>query len=257
MVITLPNELKVASTNMLDHTYLFVGEKKVGKTHFCLQWPGAFVLEGEPGNANHLSGNYVDVSNWEEVVQYIDAIKANPNYCKTLILDDIPSFYEYCLAFVRQKLGMNIDKKSDWDVWEITRRRFTTFIKDVQSLPCCKIYTAHEQIKDIEVRADTTVTILSNSMSKQCKEVMDKWITLTGYIFKTSSDERVMQIQGDSWVKASCGFNDKFLKSDGTQISRIPMGKTAKEGFENFQKAFNNELFGKLEPPKQVFKIPG
>ncbi len=105
--LTLPTEIKKPSDNIWDYTFFFAGDKKVGKTSFLAQFPDHFILEGEPKNADHIEGNYVDIHNWKEFLSYISLLEKTPNYCKILCIEDIPSIYRLLHLQTRKELKLS------------------------------------------------------------------------------------------------------------------------------------------------------
>jgi len=55
-----------------------------------------------------------------------------------------------------------------------------------------------------------------------------------------------LTILGDDFTDAGHRLNEepgpRFLHTDKSPIRTIPMGKTSKEAYENFLRAFNNQL---------------
>ena len=253
--VQLPEAYNVPEKDISKYTLMFFGEKKCGKTSLAAQFPDHFILEFEPGNAAHLNCRFADVHNWEETLAYIALLKENKDYCKTLVIDDIPSVYEYCMNQVRKDLGKAETDKPGFDGYDVCKRRFNQLIKDIQTLPFGKIYTAHDKIRDCELRGGGTISQLETSMSGQCKEIIDKYITLTGYIKKDNKNERIMQIEGDKFIKANNGFKNHFLKPDETKITDIPLGTSPEMGYSNLIKAYHNELYKiKVKPKVRINK---
>ena len=94
LITKIPDEIKPPSNNFLDHTYLFVGPKGMGKTAFSLQMSKKhFMFECEPGNADHLGGRFVDIYNWDQATQLLQSLVVNVKAGKIdcCIVDDIPS----------------------------------------------------------------------------------------------------------------------------------------------------------------------
>jgi len=173
----------------------------------------------------------------------LEAIEKKPDYCQVLVIDDVPSFYDYCLWEVRSRLKLKDDEKPGFTGYDISKRWFQDFIGRIQKLPCGKIYTAHDTIKEAELRGGGTVSQLEPHWTGQCKAALDKYVTLTGFIFKETATTRIMQIQGDRFVKANNGFSTHFLDfSTREPLISIPLGANPKQGYELFMHAFYNEL---------------
>lgn len=240
--IALPTERKKPKNNLGDFTYLFAGEKKCGKTSFVAQWPDHFILECEPGNAAHLDCNYEDIYEWDAFVSYIDLLEQNPNYCKTIIIDELAVAYELLTLKIRKELKLADTEPLGYTGWGAAKIRFHEVIKRIQNLKPGAIYTAHTKIKTVELRTGKEVSKLETSLSDQAAGFMDNYTVFWGVMLFENEGKRVIQIQGDTFIKASNGFPDHFLRRDGTRMDKIPMGNSPQEAYSNFLRAFNNDL---------------
>jgi len=246
--LILEKKRNIPSDDLGDYTLLFAGEKKTGKTSIATQFPDHFVLEFEPGNCDHIADCYFrDIHDWNEAKGALKFLQENPDFCQTLVIDDIPSVYDFCMRAVRKFLKKGEDEKPGYDGYDVCSRWFTEWIRDIQKLPIGKIYTAHVDIKESETRTGRTVSQLEPTWTKQCKKIMDTYVTLTGIILMDDDANRQMQIVGDSFVKANNGFQNHFLKVDrqtgkGKQVTKIELGNSPQEGYQNILRAWNNSF---------------
>ncbi|NIQ14094.1 MAG: AAA family ATPase [Candidatus Dadabacteria bacterium] len=251
---TLKKQLHTPSDHLGDYTLLFVGEKKTGKTSLAIQFPDHFVLQFEPGNTDHLEGCYFqDIHNWEEAKAAVTFLQKNPDFCQTLVIDDIPSVYEYCLREVRRYLKLAENEKPGWTGYDVCKRWFDEWVRQVEGLPSGKIYTAHTKLTDATTRTGRTISQLEPSWTGQCKTVLDKYVKLTGYIVMNDDGSRELQIIGDDFIKANNGFDTHFLLN-GKQMKSIPLGKSAQEGYQNLIRAWNNNHQPKKQQQPQQTK---
>ncbi len=260
MPITLPTTIKKPKTEILDFNWFFAGVKKIGKTGFLAQWPGHFIAECEVGNADHLVRNSVDIRNWGEFLETITLLEQNPDYCKVFAIDDVPSLYDYCRVHVRRLLKLEDNEPEGFDGWRTIRNKFTATMDRVFSLKCGKIFTAHTEINSVADVRGKEISKLETTMSKQCNEVMDARMTFWGVMERDTLGNRIIILEGNSFIKAGHGFSDHFLWQ-GKRIRELPMGESAKEAYGNFVKAFNNQLEVKPEqlysPKQEMPRVTG
>ena len=244
MTISLPTQANIPPTDIGSYTILISGQKKIGKTSFAAEFPNCFIMQFEPGNSKALPVKQTDIPKWSVALEVIDALEKNPTYCSTVVIDDVPSMYllaqEYCCAKLQITYPGDLAQGKGWS---IQNTEFTKAITRIQNLPCGKIYTAHSQVMQADTRTGRTVSTLETAMGRGCDRVMDAKVQIGGVITFNKAKERILVIQGDDYiVKAGQGIPNRFLDESGNQIKEIPLGKNAKEGYNNFVKAFNNQL---------------
>lgn len=238
----LPTEFKMPLSSLSQYTYMFAGDKKVGKTSFCSQFDKHFILEFEPGNADHLVRNSVDVHNWVELEGYIALLQQNPNYCKTLIIDDVPTMYRYCIDEVKRHMKVQLYGKLDFAGWAAIRDIFTNMLDKILKLSCGKIFTAHTETSEIvEQSSGKIYHRIGSNLSNQCNDIMASKTTFDVLLLR-ESNERIMVLEGDSVYQAGHGLYMGHFMWNGRHIKKLPMGKSPKEAFSNFNKAFENKL---------------
>lgn len=239
--MTLPTKMNIPSENIADYTLFIAGDKKVGKTSLASQFPDHYIMEFEPGNASHLCCRHTDIHSWKEACDLIEEIKANPTYCKTLIIDDVPSLYRYCYQHARKLLRLGKIDKDNFDVWRTTRLEMTDLFQTILKLPVGKIFTAHTVITPVEDRHGNTYSQLAAALSNQCREIIMGPMTLSGVMQFTEGGKRTLIIEGDNFVQAGHGFANNFTWK-GQRLKEIPLGRSPQQGYENFMAAFNNKL---------------
>jgi hypothetical protein len=251
--MTLPTELKKPSDRLSDYSLIFAGTKKSGKSSFATQWPKHYMLECEPGNALHLQANYDDMFSWDDIIARTNDLKVNPGYCSTLIIDDVPSAYLYCLNSVRQELKLGISDPDTYTVWGTVLKKFQNWLLDLRKLGCGLIFTAHTEVKEyVDSSNGQKRYKLETTMSKQCNEMMDAIGVIWGVILVAESGERYMVLGETPFIKAGCGFTNHFLW-EGKQLREISLGFTPQQAYINFQLAFNNQL----KPSGSILKAGG
>lgn len=243
-MVELPSTLKQPVDDLSAYSFLFAGEKKVGKTSFFAAWPSHFIMEFEVGNAQHLNANYEDISSWEQFLEYLKLLENNPNYCKTLILDAWDSLYDYCYYYVRKKLLKYDDTdKDDFDIWRTIKNLMREATERIRRLPCGKIYGVHTALSNSTDLKGNQVSKLETSMGGQQTDLMDKGFThFWGVMLRDSGGHRYIRTQGDSFIKAGNSLAEKHFRWNGYPVKEIPMGSSPEEAYSNFINCFNNRL---------------
>ena len=94
-MIDLPKPKHVPSTNLFDYILLFAGEKKIGKTSIASQFAdgNTFILECEPGNADHIECFKQDIGSWGMLEKTLTALEQNPGKFGCVCIDEIPNLF--------------------------------------------------------------------------------------------------------------------------------------------------------------------
>jgi hypothetical protein len=249
----LPTEPKKPSDRLQDYSLIFAGTKKCGKTSLAVQWPKHYMMECEPGNALHLEARYDDMYSWENIIQSTKDLQSSQGYCQTLIIDDVPSAYFYCLQHTRKELKLEINDPDNFTVWGSTKKKFMNWLLDIRKLGCGLIFTAHTEVKEyIDSSNNQKRYKLETTMSNQCNEMMDAIGVIWGVILVSENAERFMVLQETPFIKAGCGFTNHFLW-EGKQLREISLGFTPQQAYANFLMAYSNAL----KPTGSILKAGG
>lgn len=254
----LPTQRKKPSDNIVDYILMIVGEKKVGKTSFCTQFPNNFIMEFEPGNAKHLDANYEDITSLSVFNSLLRELENNPGYCKTLILDEITILYDLIhLALLALEGIEDPQKLGHGKGWGRIGRTFDSYIRRLQSLDCGIIYTGHSEIKEAESRSGRKISKLEAAMGSRVSRTMDRLTHFWGVMQFNEEGNRNLHITGDDYIKAGHGFSENHFKL--VEGGVIPLGSSPVEGYQNFIKAWNNEplnnSLGKRTTKKKGLRI--
>lgn len=237
----LPTTKHVPSNNLSDYVLLIAGEKKVGKTSICNQFPNAYTIECEPGNADHLECFKTDVGTWNQFEQIVTLLEKNPNQYSTVIIDEIPNLFRYCTAAVLKELAVDSLGDAGWGKgWDTLRLKFSTAMSRLLCLPFGVIFTAHTVVKEFTDRSGNKRDRLEINASKMLNEFLDGCVnTWLVFLFNQNS-ERYAICQGDSFVKAFVGLEGRFRTTDGHLLKNFPLGESPQEGYQNLLRASNN-----------------
>lgn len=236
----LPTKRKIPSTSLSDYTLFIAGEKKVGKTSFCAQFPKHFILEFECGNAKHINANYEDIPDLATFTTILKDLENSPDYASTVICDEINILYEMLVQDICKTEGILDPQELPFGRgWGAIGRKFRAFINRLQSLPSGNIYTGHSEVKEITTRQGRKINKLEAALMGQPNKIMER-ITHGWFAMQfDKGSERYLYIEGDDFIKAAHGFKDNFQTiTEG----KIPLGNSPQQGFTNFTSAWANRL---------------
>jgi hypothetical protein len=239
MPISLPQSVNVPSKNLGDYSILICGPKKIGKTSLAAEFTNSFIAEFEPGNAKALPVRYLDIYKLKDFDECLTLLEHTPNYCSTLVIDDVPTLADLCKDLTCKRLG--IEHPSDGEYgkgWDQSKDEFSKWINRIQAIPNCgKIYTAHTVLEVADSKSGKSYSYLDIAASKACKRKLDAVIQLWAVMDYNEAGERVLIINGNDFIKA--GNNLPGFKGIN---GAIPLGKSAREGYENLMKAYTGQL---------------
>lgn len=230
------------SEDFFSYVTMFYGAKKIGKTSLAnMLSSNTFHMMIEP-MARALKMYQKPCPTYEHVTGYIDLIEQNPDKYETVSVDPLPLFYNKAMDYTCKKYGF--DHPSDLNdfgaSWNKVRHEFERPLLKLLHLPVGCIFHAHENEEELENRFGTKYKRMRPDGGKQVNDFIDANIENIFY-YHMRGNKRFLQIRGDENAFAACAHTDKFYTPDGEQISAIPMGKSAEEGYKNLLKAFNNQ----------------
>jgi phage nucleotide-binding protein len=245
---TLPTTKNVPSVELLDYSILLYGGKKIGKTSLAGQFPDALFLALEPGT-KALRVYSVPVPDWTAFCKAIDALKADKSKrYRTVVIDTVDVAYGLLYQQVMNERGIAHpnDEKDHGATWGEIRRRFREQMLKVLNLKMGVIFISHETEKEFEQSDGSVVDRKQPTMSKQAMEEVEGLVDVVAHYHYIGS-QRALRIDGLETVVAGARLEENFVRkggsprSPGDRIQVIPMGLTAKEAYNNFVKAFQNE----------------
>lgn len=238
--LTLPTEKSEPKGDLGAYSILLYGEKKIGKTALCSQFPSAFFIMTEPGGKG-LRIYQRHATSWIEFQKYVDLVCDSPDF-DTVIVDTADIAYDLCLRHVCARLG--IDDPGGQDdygaSWRAVRAEFTYWTSKLLSSGKGVIFTSHMAEAEVTSRMGRKYTRIQSSMGKQPREVLDGVVDIWCY-FHYQGQDRMLQIAGDDLVSAGSRLDERLLTPSGERVRMIPMGGSKEEAYQNFIRAWNNE----------------
>lgn len=243
-VYELPKKKSVPMQNLNDFTYLFYGERKIGKTLLASHFERPFFLFFEPGGRS-LSLLCEYIPNWKFLVnKVLPRLKDDPDYCKTIVIDTGYSAYEKCFWYTMNQLGVDDPRDENWgNAWKPIEREFRDFHAKILEYGFRYIALAHSEVQTFK-RRGMDYTRIRTELGKQAWRYYNADADFIGYYEYDGSGKRIMTIRGDPETEAGVRMTKKFRYTDGSLIKTIPLEGDA-EGlfaFEQLKRAFNNEL---------------
>lgn len=225
--------------NMLDLTWLFYGERKIGKTSLLSHFPDTYFFMFEPG-ASALSVMKNDIKSWVDFKALVDQLKEEKSI-KTTVIDTGTFCYDSCYNHICEKLG--IEHPTDLSYgkgWNAISKEFTDVHIELMQQNKGFIVTAHSQEKESEDRHGNKIEQIKPILTSQADKFYAGIIDTIAY-YHYIGDKRWLQIRGSDFITAGTRCENNFLTPSGEQVYRIPMGNSSKEAYDNLVKAFNNK----------------
>jgi len=243
--VQLPDEPSKPSTRFEDYSLLIHGEKKIGKTSLFSQEERALFLMWDPPQKS-LSILQLQMRDWDDFIEAIDQLYArwekNELSYKTIVVDGVDIMYASCFEWVCGKLGIvhPTDENDFGKSWNRIKREFADQITRLLMLPCKTRFLCHSQWREVKTRDGGSVDKLQPLLSGQAEEVLVGLVDLWGAYCYDESD-RALVIVGDESIGAGHRIDHRFRVAGSKEaVVDVPMGKSAKEGYTNLLRAFNN-----------------
>lgn len=250
--ISLKTEKSEPSNNLGDYTLLLYGEKKIGKTSLCNEFPEAAFFFFELGGKGLRVYDHL-CPNWDTFLVYVDLLEKTDKF-QTVVIDTVDLAYLRCYEYM--------GRKDHWDhpndnndfgrTWQSIKTEFIVTMDRVLATGRGVIFVSHAEEAEFAERGGTTYKKIIPSMPKQVREYLRGFVDIIAY-FGYEGEDRLLTIQGSDRVDAGNRVSEHFIaNSNGEFVHSIPMGRNAREGYESFLSAFNNEQEDAVKPKRLV-----
>lgn len=238
-----------------DYSILLYGEKKIGKTQLASVFPKCLQIMTEPGG-KAIASFQEPCPDWKRFRKIAAALTTDSFY-RNVSIDTADLAYQQCIAFTCDRLGIEHPSDEDWGKgWQAVRDEFTTQINKILHSGKGAIFISHAVEREVKTRTgkkfNRMVTTLTGAGAGVLEGIVDIW----GCLIYEGGQRRFV-IEGDDFISAGHRCRGHFLYTDGTPIPWIPMGSSPEEAYENFSKAFSNELDNPEAPTKRGVRARG
>lgn len=239
---TLPTATSAPRTTFADLTWLIYGEKGIGKTSTAARFPDALCVPFEPGTKFLEIARLPVVTRWEEFIHVLKQLSEPGHKYSTAVVDPGNKAYDVCMAYVCRREGVTHpnDRKDYGKTWGMVAAEFQAAHAMLSSADVSMVILAHAKTIELETFSGQVFSRVVPVMSGATEEYYAGIVDMIGY-YHYHQRARYLQIRGDDFVMAKCRPERHFITKGGEPVVRIPMGKSSTEGFENIQRAFENE----------------
>ena len=130
------------------------GPEGVGKSTFASKFPDPVFIDTEDSTVNMDVARFPKPSSWTMLLQQIAYVKANPNICKTLVVDTADWAERLCSEHICSTAGLKGIEDFGWGkgytYLEEEFGRFLNKLQEIIEIGINVVVTAHAEIKKIE-----------------------------------------------------------------------------------------------------------
>ena len=240
LTISLATEISSPEERLGAYSILLFGEKKIGKTSFSAEFPDAGHFLFEPGGKG-LRIRPNPCPDWATFKAYVKQLKSTDIY-ETVVIDTVDAAYEKCFQYVAKREGFEHpnDANDFGKSWKKIKDEFVLTMDEIIPTGRGMIFISHAEENEFQERTGLTYKKIIPSMPKQVREYLRAFVDIIAY-YGYFGKERLVTITGSDSVDAGNRIQEHFITTGGELVHSIPMGSSAKEGYENFLKAFRNE----------------
>jgi hypothetical protein len=242
----LPTEKRRPSAQLSDFSWLIYGDKKIGKTSICSQFPGALIYSFEPG-AKSLEVFAVDIPDWETAVAYNEQLFTTEHEFKNIVIDTGKIAYDRNMQFICKQEGMSHPSDQAYGKgWSAVGKSFEKFHLDISGNSLGLIIVAHEKVTETEKASGLKQFKIEPELSGSSLNFYHGMVDIIAR-YHFIGNMRFLTIRGNENEVAGCRMKNNFLTPKGERVVRIPMGESEEEAYANLVNAFNNKQTSTFE----------
>ena len=240
-ILTLPTERDKASDKLSDYVIFLYGREKIGKSQFANQFPDAFFMKCEEGT-KAMDVYARSVRTWQQYLGYLSLLEKTTRF-GTVVHDTLDYLYNFCEAYTCEKLAIAHPGDEAFSKgWDFLKQQFRSAINRITASRRGTIFISHDDERTIKKRGEEQDRT-QPSCKKGAMQVVGALADINAYAYYRPDGSRWIRIVGDESQYGGHRIAGHFVG-----IEEIPMGKNAKEAYDNFVAAFNTTE-AKL-PPK-------
>lgn len=240
---SLPDERTKPVADMMAYSWLLYGEKKVGKTSLCAEFPDCLILGFEPGG-KALAAYWRPINKWADLLAYLKLLEKSDRF-RTVAIDTAERMYDRCFEYVsnRELGGAHPHDMNDYGKsWGKIRVEFERAVERLLSMGRGVVFVSHAKLHDVQTRDGRTYHQLGPKLTGQPMECLEGLVDTIAYYGYDDDGDRVLTIRGNAHLKAGTRFEKHFQTSDGDQLIGIPMGGSAGEAYKALLAGYENRL---------------
>lgn len=250
--IVLPTSPIEPSDDITDYTIGLYGEKGIGKTSLCAQFPDCYVTMWEPLRRNLRirqipKGPEEPPLDWERFKQYVDLfLQKNVS---SVAIDTIDKCYEACFDYICRNKGIRHPKEisDDWGAtWAEIKTEFEETINALRTVGTTVILVSHDRLREVTPRIGDKFDKIIPTCTPTAFNFMRAACDIIIY-YSYYHTERALTVRGGELISCSPGVDRRFYDPDGNPLTTFPAGESPEEAYENLVKAFNGEMYSFAE----------
>ena len=201
-------------------TFLY-GEKKIGKTTFAAQIPGALFLCTEEG-VNHLEVFKVSIRTWEDLYTLGKELKAGKHEFTTLVFDTVDLAFKLCENYTCKKLGIvHASDAAFGKGYSLIRDEFVRVVNGLAQLGLGIVFISHSKEKELKKKADKW-TVMTSTLGTAASEVVNGMSDLILYAYIHEDGRRVVRTKPTKYINAGdrTGILPEIMPLDYSEIQK-------------------------------------
>lgn len=248
--IKIPTKVNEPPSKLTEYIIALFGEKGIGKTSLCAEFPNPITFMWEPRRRNlrikQIPQQGEDPLDWERYESYVDLV-CEDKKIQTVSVDTVDRCYEACFKHCCDARNITNPQQMGRDAhvaWNEIKMEFERVHFKLFEAEKCVIFVSHAREQEIVSRTgqafDQIVPTCTPTVFKFLKAVCD-----FAFYYGYHDKERAMTVRGNELIWSATGVDETYLDPDDKeQLSVIPMGNSSKEAYKNLMDGFDNKTHG-------------
>ena len=215
----------VVSRDLSGKSFLFYGQKKIGKTTNAAKFPKALIMAFEKGYSLIPGVIAQPINKWVEALKVkkqllidadeVEAGKKKETTFKTVVIDTADIAYDFCEKYITDKEGVEyLDETESKRGYKATSREFDTFFQELAKAGYTIVIISHSDtvsIKENGEKYDRT----QPTVTKRGMQIISRFVDVIGYatseVDSTGKVQAVLYMRGSKELEA--GSRNKYMSA--------------------------------------------